>query len=87
MLTRGAYRRIDSSGHTSSRGTNQRFPHCSGGSFPTGGIWINCHVPSANGSAGFQYPIAHTGANQADIRHNGDARCNHRHHCFTVPTG
>lgn len=74
MLTRVAYRRIDASGHASTRENNQCFPHCSGGSYPTTGVWINHHVTRANGCASLPYPIAHTGGDQADIGGNGGAR-------------
>ena len=78
MLARVAYRWIDSSGHTSSRGTSQhfpahRFPHGKLDSCPAAGVWIHCHVCSANGNTGLQYPIAHTDGDHPDIGGNGNA--------------
>ena len=78
MLARVARSRTGSTGHTGSRGTNQRFPahrfsHCRLALNPAGGVWTTRHVASANGCASTRYPIAHTGGDHTDIVGNGDA--------------
>ena len=78
MLARVAHRRIGSTGHTGSRGTNQRSPahrfsHCRLALNPAGGVWTTCHVASTNGCASTRYPIAHTGGDHTVASRAGDA--------------